>query len=388
FSLWLMTRSRTGRVAAKVGHGIRRWGRPAATPDNPPGFYGPIDAGVAINTLPADAALERIDLAGLKISVAQIAIEEPTPIAPWLLTLAAIAAIVDSLVVFLLGGGAALLGRRPRAAALLLAAAGFALFAGPGALRAEQAGRPPIDDRFALEATLSTRLAYVTTGDFEVDRLSKAGLEGLTQTLGQRTALEPGAPMAVDPAKDELSFFPLLYWPVVEGATPPSPEALARIDAYMKQGGTILFDTRDALTSGPGMQNETLKRLLGGLDVPALEKAPPDHVLTKAFYLLEDFPGRYAGSPLWVEALPPVDEGEERPARAGDGVSPILITGADFAGAWAIGANGEPLLPTSSDERQREMAYRVGVNIVMYTLTGNYKADQVHVPALLERLGQ
>jgi hypothetical protein len=25
---------------------------------------------------------------------------------------------------------------------------------------------------------------------------------------------------------------------------------------------------------------------------------------------------------------------------------------------------------------------------VMYTLTGNYKADQVHVPALLERLGQ
>ncbi len=363
-------------------------GRPAATPDNPPGFYGPIDAGVAINTLPADAALLRLDLAGLKMSVAQIATEEPMPIAPWLLTLAAIAAIVDSLVVFLLGGGAALLGRRPRAAALLLAAAGLALFAGPGALRAEPAGRSPIDDRFALEATLSTRLAYVTTGDFEVDRVSKAGLEGLTQTLGQRTALEPGAPMAVDPAKDELSFFPLLYWPVVDGAPAPSPEALARIDAYMKQGGTILFDTRDALTSGPGMQNETLKRLLGGLDVPALEKAPPDHVLTKAFYLLDDFPGRYAGSPLWVEALPPVDEGEERPARAGDGVSPILITGADFAGAWAIGANGEPLLPTSTDERQREMAYRVGVNIVMYTLTGNYKADQVHVPALLERLGQ
>ncbi len=39
-------------------------------------------------------------------------------------------------------------------------------------------------------------------------------------------------------------------------------------------------------------------------------------------------------------------------------------------------------------ERQREYAYRVGTNIVMYMLTGNYKSDQVHVPTLLERLGQ
>ena len=45
-----------------------------------------------------------------------------------------------------------------------------------------------------------------------------------------------------------------------------------------------------------------------------------------------------------------------------------------------------PLTP--GEPRQREFAFRSGVNIVMYTLTGNYKADQVHVPALLERLGQ
>ncbi|HEY0291368.1 MAG TPA: DUF4159 domain-containing protein, partial [Hansschlegelia sp.] len=365
-------------------------GRPAATQDNPPGFYGPVDAGVALNVLAPDAALARADLSGLDVNVSPIVVAEPTPIAPWLFTIAAVAAIADSLIVFLLGGGAALLsGRRAGTAALMIAAAGLALAASAAPGLAQQPPvKPAIDERFALEATLSTRLAYVQTGDFEVDRLSKAGLEGLTQTLAQRTALEPGSPMAVDPAKDELSFFPLIYWPVVNGAPTPSPEALARIDAYMKQGGAILFDTRDALTAAPGVENEALKRLLAGLDVPALEKVPDDHVLTKAFYLLNDFPGRYSGSPLWVEALPPVEDGEERPARAGDGVSPILITGADLAGAWAIGANGDPLLPTSGDERQREMAYRVGVNIVMYTLTGNYKADQVHVPALLERLGQ
>jgi hypothetical protein len=364
-------------------------GRPAATSDNPPGFYGPLDSGVALNALAPDAALARIDLSRLDAGVAPLSVAEPTPVAPWLLTLAAIFAIGDSLAVFMLGGGMALLGGRRAGTAALLLAAGFGLaFALSASAFAQTPPKDNFDERFALEATLSTRLAYVVTGDFEVDRLSKAGLEGLSQTLGERTALEPGAPMAVDPAKDELSFFPLLYWPVVDGQPTPAPATLARIDAYMKQGGAILFDTRDALTSTPGAQNETLKRLLAGLDVPALEKAPPDHVLTKAFYLLNDFPGRYAGSPLWVEALPPAEEGEERPARAGDGVSPVMITGADLAAAWAVGSDGLPLLPTSGDERQREMAYRVGVNIVMYTLTGNYKADQVHVPALLERLGQ
>ena len=27
-------------------------------------------------------------------------------------------------------------------------------------------------------------------------------------------------------------------------------------------------------------------------------------------------------------------------------------------------------------------------NLIMHELTGNYKSDQVHVPALLDRLGQ
>ena len=76
-------------------------------------------------------------------------------------------------------------------------------------------------------------------------------------------------------------------------------------------------------------------------------------------------------------------------ARGGDGVSPIIITSNDLAGAWAIRPDGQPMLPlTPGEPRQREFAFRAGVNIVMYTLTGNYKADQVHAPALIERLGQ
>ncbi len=213
--------------------------------------------------------------------------------------------------------------------------------------------------------------------------------------LAARTALEPGDPIGVDPSKDELAFFPLLYWPIVPDAPLPSEATMARIDAYMREGGSVLFDTRDQLdraVSVDGTANtpaaQRLRQMLSTLDIPPLEPVPADHVLTKAFYLLNDFPGRYAGGPLWVESSD-AQERADRPVQAGDGVSTILITENDLAGAWATDDNGAYLYPTvPADARQRELAYRVGVNIVMYTLTGNYKADQVHVPALLERLGQ
>jgi len=249
----------------------------------------------------------------------------------------------------------------------------------------------------ALKSTRETRLAYVITGDAEVDTISKAGLQGLTMFLAQRTALEAGEPVGLDIGRDELAFYPLIYWPIAPGVARPPAEALARIDAYMKQGGTVLFDTRDAITAPPGPGGDTrgpgmmtLRQILASLDIPELEPVPRDHVLTKTFFLLRDFPGRYTSGQLWVEATQAESEEEpQRPARAGDGVSSLLITSNDFAGAWAMRPDNQPMLPLVPGEpRQREFAFRAGVNIVMYTLTGNYKADQVHVPALLERLGQ
>ncbi len=212
--------------------------------------------------------------------------------------------------------------------------------------------------------------------------------------LIDKTALEPGPPAGVDIARDELSFYPLIYWPIDSAAPMPSQAAIARIDAYMNQGGTVLFDTRDQYSNGIGADSaspatERLRDILANLNIPPLEPVPPDHVLTKSFYILPEFPGRFNGSPLWVEASPDAGNPDNRPVRAGDGVSPIMITANDFAGAWAIDANGDPLLPTvPADPMQRVYALRAGVNIMMYMLTGNYKSDQVHVPILLERLGQ
>ena len=265
--------------------------------------------------------------------------------------------------------------RRPAQIAGLCVLAGFVL---PGAARA--------DDAFVVHATSELRLAYVRTGNDAADAESRAGLIGLSDTLNRRTAVETGDPLAIDIETDELIFFPLLYWPVTADQLSLSPTAIARVNRYLETGGTILFDTRDGDEQSPGpfggaaIAAERLRRLTAGIKMPPLAPIPPDHVLTKSFYLMHDFPGRWDVGTLWVE---PAED------HVNDGVSSVIVGANDWAGAWAVDKDGRPLYAVvPGGEEQREMAMRFGVNLVMYVLTGNYKADQVHVPAILERLGQ
>jgi hypothetical protein len=352
--------------------------------EHPPGLYGSEEGFRAINLLDEDAVILPFAPNLGNVAVRPYPTESPREIGPWLMLVAFILLLLDAMAVLWLAGSFRFW---QRAAAASLALLVFV----PDIGRADEAS-----DRAALEAVSATRLAYVVTGNQSIDDASRAGLRGLSSVLAERTALEPGDPIGVDPAKDELAFFPLIYWPIDPEAPLPTPGTMARVDAYMHQGGSVLFDTRDHLERSINITTfsgtpalERLRDMLSNLDVPPLEPVPADHVLTKAFYLLNDFPGRYSGGPLWVEATQNETERDDRPAQAGDGVSTILITENDFAAAWATDENGAFLFPTvSSDPLQREMAFRTGINIVMYTLTGNYKADQVHVPALLERLGQ
>jgi hypothetical protein len=365
-----------------------------ATADHPPGFYGPPDNLLAVNTLTAGEQLTPIDFSPLTRATREIYRKtEPQDLRGPILLGALGLFLLDSLIVLYLGGGLfRLLPRLSRAGAA-------AVLVGVLALTLHHARAADSPNKEVPRSALETKLAYVLTGDRDVDLVSKSGLGGLTLFLAQRTALEAGEPIGLDIAHDELAFYPLIYWPIVPGAPRPSEETLKRIDSYMKQGGTVLFDTRDAVVAPPGSGGETrgpgmteLRKILSSLDIPELEPVPRDHVLTKTFYLLRDFPGRFNSGQLWVEALPAAsddDEASRRPARGGDGVSSIIITSNDLAGAGALQPDGQPMLPMVEGEpRQRELAFRAGVNIVMYTLTGNYKADQVHVPALLERLGQ
>ncbi|RUZ19119.1 DUF4159 domain-containing protein [Mesorhizobium sp. M7A.F.Ca.US.007.01.2.1] len=363
--------------------------------ENPPGLYGSETGVFAHNLLEADSTLAPLARPQITVPVTSIqyAFDESRNLKGALVAAALVLMLLDTLAVFWMGG---LFSRRPRRAGAMATTAAVlialgSLFGHADLARADDA-KP--GDEIAIEAISKTRIAYVLTGVPGDDSISRAGLEGLTRFLVEKTALEPGAPAGVDISKDELSFYPLIYWPIDPAAPMPSQAAIARIDAYMQQGGTVLFDTRDQFANGIGADStspatERLRDILGNLNVPPLEPVPSDHVLTKSFFILPEFPGRFAGSPLWVEASLDASNAENRPVRTGDGVSPIMITANDFAGAWAVDENGDPLLPTvPADPMQRVYALRAGVNIMMYMLTGNYKSDQVHVPILLERLGQ
>jgi hypothetical protein len=343
-----------------------------ASPQHPPGFYGTTDSKRALNLSAGVAELKPIE------SLPPGTIRESFPsgreidVRPPLLTAALLLALADLLIAYALRG---LLRRRlaQPVAAFLLAVLGATSTA-------------HADDAFVVQATSELRLAYVRTGNDEVDAVSRAGLVGLTATLNRRTAVETADPLAVNIERDELIFFPLLYWPVVSDQAPPSSTAVERINRYLGTGGTILFDTRDGYDQTPGsfggaiLSAQRLRHLVGAVKIPTLVPIPPDHVLTKSFYLLHEFPGRWNTGSLWVE---PVED------RVNDGVSSVVVGANDWAAAWAVDGQGRPAFAVvPGDESQREMAMRFGVNLVMYVLTGNYKSDQVHVPAILERLGQ
>ena len=363
---------------------------------HPPGLYGLEGQRRAHNLGPAVADAQPLSELPAGVEVGEFAAEPEQRLGPWLLVAALVLLLIDLAIALLLRGlfgpaggdgmgrpasGAGIARRAGGTGAAILLAAALV----PTGALAQSGGED--SKSYALRATLDTRLAYVVTGVDRVDRIAEQGLRGLSRILTARTSIEPADPLPVRLDEHPLAFFPLLYWPVTEQQTPLSAQAQQKVNDYLANGGTILFDLRDPTPSvnlGGGLSgaSQALRTLTRNIDIPPLKPVPPEHVLTKAFYLLSDFPGRYEGGQLWVEDT-------SAGGGDGDGVASVMVGYNDYAGAWALDANGQSRFAvTPGGERQREMAYRVGVNLVMYAMTGNYKADQVHVPAILERLGQ
>ncbi len=346
-----------------------------AGPNRRPGFYGEPDAPLALNVITAETAFAPLEVNG--ITHAAYAGDPPRRLGPTLFAAALALLLIDGLVTLMLAGRFRL-GRIATAA--IIASMALTPLAPPDA-RAQPLD-PEIDAQ-TMATTLTTRLAFVETGDPAMDKLSEQALAGLSRELYRRTALEPGPPAGVNPETDDLSVYPFLYWPVVAGAAAPTETALANIENFMRFGGLILFDTRDderAIGAGSTPEAAGLQRILSQLNTPPLIEVDATHVLTRSFYLLNDLPGRLDNNPVWVAA---------QTSGANDSVTPLIIGGRDWAGAWASDFLGRPVKPMGQGgERAREFAYRAGVNIVMVAFTGNYKSDQVHTPILLERLGR
>lgn len=303
-----------------------------ASAASPPGLYRSGDARRVINL--AGALGPRFSFAPVGTQGLRPATEAapPVDIGAWLILAAVLLALVDILVALRLRGALA-----PVAAAMLFV----------------MAPKP------AEAADL--QLAYVRTGSAATNAGVARGLETLGQTLTRRTSVSPAKPAAVDPARDPLGAYPVLYWPAGQVRS-MSPATALKLRAYIAAGGLVLFDFGRPLGAGSGARD-----LLEPLGLPALSEVGSEHVLSRSFYLLHS----YAGGAVWTEAG--TDGGDGR-------VSGVVIGGGDWASLWS----GDRAVSPS----QREQALRFGVNLVMYALTGTYKADQVHTRALLERMGE
>jgi len=352
----------------------------------PPGLYGGRDNLHALNLFDKTTTLVPLQIpAGTAIQAFDYAESGNVALSRFFWLAALFLFALDCLLVLLQSSNWHDITRKFRHGAVIILVAGGAL----------AAFTPPSAQAQDKPAQLAgqTRLAYIITGNRQTDETSKTGLEALANFIEQRTTINPGTVVGLDPEKDELAFYPLLYWPMEPDSPMPSPQTIERIGAYMQHGGTVLFDTRDQLNEGLRLDNSAslptkrLRAILAGLDIPPLEPAPQDHVITRSFFLMPDFPGRYRGSPLWIATTP--QKQQNQLTRSGDGVSPVLITANDLAGAWAHDGRGGWRFRTVPDENmQRIQAFRGGLNIVMYMLSGNYKADQIHAPELLKRLGR
>ncbi len=217
-----------------------------------------------------------------------------------------------------------------------------------------------------IEYASGFHLAYIETGDSNLDDISYRGLSALGAIMARRTSVETMDVIAINPENDEMAFFPLIYWAIGDNQKEYSSKALSNIQYYLDHGGTILFDTL-----GQNSANITaLRRITASLNIPAIEPISKDHVLGRSFYLLDKYVGKHSSGTLWVE---------KQSASGRDNVSSVIIGSNDFAGEWA---------KLNNNTRNNEMSMRFGINLVMYALTGNYKADQVHIPHILKRLGK
>lgn len=327
---------------------------------HPPGIYGQGAVQQALNLGDHVSVIKQLPDFGIDVKRSEYGVEYESNLMPPLLIGALVLLLLDWGVMIALSGSFRLQ-KFKRVAAMVMVGA---------FLTVPAHAETPAEFKYAD----GLYIGFIKSSNAGLNAQTRQGLEALKDALTRRTSAEPDGVVGLNPEKDILSFFPLIYWPVDATDKPLSDGALRNIQGYLDNGGTILFDTREQESRA---NQDALTRITAGINIPALAPIKDDHVLGKSFYLLDSFPGRYAGGTLWVE-------GNSENGR--DGVSSVLIGSHDWASAWAQSQGRDYRAGTAA--RQREMAMRFGVNLMMYALTGNYKADQVHVTHILERLGQ
>ena len=169
-----------------------------------------------------------------------------------------------------------------------------------------------------------------------------------------------------------LASTPLVIWGGDRGFSPLRAEEREALATWIRAGGTLIIDSSEGRADGE-FEASIRRELAAILPGSTFGVVSSEHVIFHSFYLVTGSPGRVAVS---SEVLGVPFEG-----RLAAVYSPN-----DLMGAWARDSLGNPRYDVyPGGEEQRTMAFRFGVNLLMYALCTDYKDDQVHVPFILRR---
>ena len=206
------------------------------------------------------------------------------------------------------------------------------------------------------------------------DNARPEALRSLLAQIARRTSVEVNRePIVLKLSDPNLFKYPFIY---VGGdkAFEPFPESELKIlRKYLSYGGFLFIDDNSAeLDSG---FDQSVRKMVAKLfpQMP-LKDIPRDHSVFRSFYLLNTVSGR-AIIKSHLEGI------------SLKGRTVLIYSANDQAGAWSRNKLGDwnyDIL--AGGYRQRQLSIRLGVNIVLYALTLDYKKDMVHLPIILERL--
>ena len=229
-------------------------------------------------------------------------------------------------------------------------------------------------EKIEISEISENKIGYILNGNPEIDEVSYNGLKNLSDIITQKTAAIFTDPKSIDLKKDKLFSFPLIYW-----ATNTEVKSLPKkIKQYINDGGLLLIDCK--LNQDEIIIDKCLKRfetLLESNFPGNLEILNKSHAIAKSFYLLKNFPGRRNEPVFFFKSN----------SLKFDNASSVVFGNNDWTGAWAKNNEDDFLFPIlENNPNQRNMSFRFGLNLLIYSLTGNYKTDQVHIPEILKRM--
>ena len=228
---------------------------------------------------------------------------------------------------------------------------------------------------FAIGGGSKFRFGQLQLGAGNAWNPRPTALRRLGWEIEKRTSIDVELDAAiVTPTSENLHATPFLYLAGQREIEMPSTTGIEALRRFLTFGGFLLIDSAEGSTDGAF--DGSVRKLIKAIFPPpatGLEVVPADHVIYKSFYLLD--------RPLGRLAIAPAMEAVTR-----DGRIVCAYVANDLGGAWARDDFGNHDFQCEpGGERQRELAYRMGVNLAMYALCLDYKADQVHVPFIMKR---